>query len=92
MNRPILTDLNPDEYNQGLCCYLFMVNLDRSNTSCNILGDKSCRLCVSNQTKDANLSVFNIITRINESRTLIKHISLNVNVNLKVESVIQIKS
>ena len=52
-----------------------MVNLDRSNTSCNILGDKSRRICVSNQKKDAKLSVFNIITRINESRTLIKHIS-----------------
>ena len=33
-----------------------------------------------------------MITRINESKTLTKHIHANVNVNLMVENVIQIKS
>ena len=32
-------------------------------------------VCVPNKTEDLNLSVFNIITRINESKTLTKHIS-----------------
>ena len=31
MTRPTLIDLNPNKYNQGLCCYPFMVNLDRCN-------------------------------------------------------------
>ena len=31
MARPTLIDLNPDEYNQGLRCYPFMVNLDMCN-------------------------------------------------------------
>ena len=35
----------------------------------------SNKICVSNKTDDLNLSVFNIITRINESKTLTKHIS-----------------
>ena len=33
-----------------------------------------------------------MFTRINESKTLIKHISCEVNVNFMVESVIQIRS
>ena len=33
------------------------------------------KACVPNKTEDLNLSVFNIITRINESKTLTQHIS-----------------
>ena len=31
MTRPTLIDLNPDENNQGLRYYPFMVNLDKCN-------------------------------------------------------------
>ena len=31
MTRPTLIDLNPDENNQGLHYYPFMVNLDKCN-------------------------------------------------------------
>ena len=65
--RPILIDLNLDEYNQGLRYYSITVNLDRCNGSCKTLDDTSSRICVPNKTKDANLIVFNMITRINES-------------------------
>ena len=37
MTKPTLNNLNPYEYNQGLYYYPFMVNLDRSNRSCNNL-------------------------------------------------------
>ena len=37
MTRPALIDLNLDEYNQGSHYYLFIVNLDRYNRSCNTL-------------------------------------------------------
>ena len=32
------------------------------------------RLCAPNKTEDVNLNVFNMITRINESKTLANHI------------------
>ena len=43
-----------------------MVNLDRCNGSCNAPDDLSSRRCVPNKIEDVNLSVFNMITRINE--------------------------
>ena len=48
MTRPTFIDLNPDECNQVLCYYPFMVNLDRCNGSCNTLDDlcsKQNRIC-----------------------------------------------
>ena len=55
---------------------------------CNTLDDLSNKVCVQNKTKDLNLHVFNMITAINELRTLKKH----VNVSLMVENVTSIKS
>ena len=44
---------------------------------------------LSNKAKDINSKVFNMITRINESKTLKKNIfHVIVNVNLMIESVI----
>ena len=45
---------------------------------------------VPNKTEDLNLSIFKLITGINQ-KTLTEHISQNVNVNLMLESAIQIK-
>ena len=58
ITKPTFIDLNPDKYNQGLCNYPFMVNLDRCNTSCNNLDDTSVKIFVPNKRKDVNLSVF----------------------------------
>ena len=52
-----------------------MVNLDRCARSCNTIDDLSNTARVPNETDDLNLNVFNIITGINESRTLTKHLS-----------------
>ena len=52
-----------------------MVKLDRCVGSCNILNDLSNKVCVPNNTEDLNLSIININTGINESKTLTKHIS-----------------
>ena len=49
--------------------------LHRCVRSCNAPNDLSNKVCVPNKTEDLNLSVFNMITRINESKTLTKHIS-----------------
>ena len=55
--------------------YPFAVNLDRRMGSCNILNDLSNRVCVPNKTENLKLSVFNMITGINETKILTKHIS-----------------
>ena len=62
-------------YCQEFHYYLFAVKLDRCAGSCNTLNDLSNKVCVPNKIGDLNLNVFNMITEINESKTLIKHIS-----------------
>ena len=54
-----------------------MVNLDRCNRSCNTFDDTSGKMCVPNKTENVNMNVFKMITVINESKTLAKHISCN---------------
>ena len=43
--------------------------------SCNTLNDLSNKVYVPNKTEGLNLSVFNMITGINKSKTLTRHIS-----------------
>ena len=73
--QPTLINLHPNEYSQEFHYYPFVVKLDRCVGSCNTLNNLSNKLCIPNKTKDLNLSMFNIITGINESKTLTKHIS-----------------
>ena len=49
--------------------------IDRRAASCNTLDDSPNKVCVPNKTEDLNLSVFNMITGINELKILTKHIS-----------------
>ena len=49
MTKSPLINLHLNEYTQGLCYYLFVVDLDRRVGSCN--------------TPDLNLSVFNILQK-----------------------------
>ena len=75
MIQPILINLHPNEYSQEFNYYPFAINLDRCVGSFNILNDLSNKVCIPNKTEDLNLSVFNMITGINESKTLAKDIS-----------------
>ena len=68
-------NLHYGEYSQEFHYYPFAVKLDRCVGSCNTLNDLSNKLCIPNKTKSLNLSVSNMITRINESKTLTNHIS-----------------
>ena len=54
-----------------------MVSLNRCYGSSNTLDDVSSRICIPNKTDKVNLYILNIITRINESITLTKHILCN---------------
>ena len=67
MIKPTLINLHPNEYSQEFHYYPFSVKLDRCAGSCNIINGVSNKVCVSNKTENLNLSVFNMITGINES-------------------------
>ena len=75
MTQSTLIDLHHIEYSQEFHYYPFAVKLYRCVRSCNTLNDLSNKFCVPNNTEDLNLSVFNMLTGINESKTLTKHIS-----------------
>ena len=65
---PFLINLHPNECSQKLHYYPFTVKLDRSVGSCNTLNNLSNKLCVPYKTEDLNLSMFNMIKGINESK------------------------
>ena len=75
MIQPTLINLHPNEYSQELHYHPLAVKLDRCVGSCNTLNDSSIKVCAPNKTKYLNISVLNMITGINESKTLTKHIS-----------------
>ena len=62
--------LHPNEYSQELHYYSFAVKLDRCVGSCDTPDDVSNKVFVSNKTEDWNLSVFNMITGIDELKIL----------------------
>ena len=70
-----LINLHPNEYSQKFHYYPFAVKLDRCVRSCNTLDDLFNKVHVPNKTEDLNLSVFEMITGINEWKTLTKYIS-----------------
>ena len=82
--RTALIDLNPVELNY----YQFMISLDKCNGSCSILTVYLAKFVSQNKIEDANLRVFNLITRKNESKTSIKHILVQIaNASLMVANV-----
>ena len=60
-----LLNLHPNEYSR-VKSYPFPIKLDSCVGSCNTLNVLSNKNCVPNKTEDLNLSVFNMITGINE--------------------------
>ena len=75
MIQTTLINLHPNEYSQEFHYYPFVVKLDRCVGSFNTRNDLSNKMRLSNKAEYLNLSVFNMITGINESKTLTKHIS-----------------
>ena len=55
--------------------YINYINLDRCNRSQNTVNDLYNRVCVPSKTEDLDLSIFNMITEMNELKTVTKHIS-----------------
>ena len=75
MTQATFTKLHPNEWKQKSHYYRFLGNLDRCAGSCNAVNDLSNKVCFPNKVLDFNLCVFNIITGINKSKILAKHIS-----------------
>ena len=75
MTQLTLINLNPNDCSQEFLYYPLVVKLDRCVGSFNTLNDLSNKACVLNKREDLNLSVSNMITGINDSKTLTKHIS-----------------
>ena len=69
-----LINLHPNEYSQEFHYYPFLVKLDRCSGSCYTLNELSKKICIPHKTGDLNLNVFNMISGINESKTLAKDI------------------
>ena len=92
MNQPKLINLHPNEYSQELHYYPFEVKLNRCVGSCNTLNDLSNKVCVPNKTEDFSLSVFDMITGINELKTLTKHIPCECKCKFDGWRLIQIES
>ena len=91
MTQPTLINSYPRKYSQGLRYCPFVVNLDRCARSCNTLNDLSNKVCVPNKTEDLNLSLFNMITGINYSKTSRKHISCKSKCKFDGKNVTRIK-
>ena len=90
MVQPTLINLHPNEYSQEFYYYPFSVKFARCVGSCNTLNDLSNKVYVPSKTEDLNLSVFSIITDINESEKLTKHISCECKCRFDGKNVIQI--
>ena len=88
MIRPIIIDLKPVE----LTYYPFMISLDKCSGICNSLDDLSTKIYVPSKTNDVNVKIFKMITIRNEAKTLVRHISYDVNANPIVKHLIQIKN
>ena len=73
--KPTLINLHHNEYSQELHYYPFAVKLDGCLRSCNTLNELSNKACVPNKTEYLNLSVFNMISGINESKILTENVS-----------------
>ena len=63
ITRLTVIHLDPVKFNY----YLFVISLDKC--------DLSAKACVPTNIKGVNIKVLNIITRINEAKILVKHLS-----------------
>ena len=67
--------MHANKYSEELHSHPFAVKLDRCAGSFDALNDLCNKVCVPNKTEDLNLSMFNMITGINEPKILTKHTS-----------------
>ena len=71
MPRPKILDVNEGVGEALFYPYNILVN--KCSGSCNTLDDPMARLCVPNIIKNANMKVYNLLMRLNETRNVLQH-------------------
>ena len=78
MIQPALINLHQEyslhQYSQEFHYYPFAVKLHKCIGICNTLNGLSNKVCIPIKTEDLNLSLPNMVTGINESKTLATHL------------------
>ena len=67
--RPTIIYINSDE----TLFYTFAVSGNKCGKSCNIIDDPYARVCVPKKEENMNVKVFNLMSRVNETRLLVQH-------------------
>ena len=67
--RPTIIYINSDE----TLFYTFSVSGNKCGKSCNIIDDPYARVCVPKKEKNMNVKVFNLMSRVSETRLLVQH-------------------
>ena len=88
--QPTLINKHPNGYNEEFHYYPSAVKLDRCAGNYNTLSDLSNKVWVPSKTEDINLSVFNLIIGIDQSKTITKPISYECKCKLMEQNVFQI--
>ena len=57
--------------------YCFSININRCSGSCSNINNPYAKLCVPDIIKNINVNVFNLMSRINETRHIIWHETCN---------------
>ena len=71
MARPKILDVN-EGVGEALF-YPYNVLVNKCSGSCNTLDDPMRKLCVPNIIKRVNIKVYNFLTRLNETRNILRH-------------------
>ena len=69
-------------------CMVRLINPNKCTRSCKFF---SPEICVPIETKDTNVTAFNMITNKKEDKTMIEHVSCDLNAKSTVQHVIRIK-
>ena len=69
ISRPKIMDLNPNE----LVFFPYSIKINKCSGSCNNINSPFTKLCVPDIIKNINVKVFNLMSRINETRQIAWH-------------------
>ena len=67
--RPEIINLNTDE----LLFYPYIIKLNKCKGSCNTINDLYAKICVPDNIENTNVKLFNLMSRINETRHIEWH-------------------
>ena len=68
MSRSKIIDVNANEP-----FYPYSININKCSGSCNNINDTFAKLCAPDITKNINVKVFNLMSRISETRQIVWH-------------------